>query len=317
MAPLLAPFLFAMTACSDAIAPGARDAVTPARVVLVSVDGLRGDAMAHMPQLSALAAAGVWTDAMTSVLPSLTVPGHLAMFSGRDVTRAGITSNALDTTAALRFVFSGASTVFAWVHNAGGTSEAIAGASLFGETMLTEAREIMALDSLVATDTRAEVIADRAVARLAAGGAPDLLFVHFPDADLAGHEHGWVVPGLTTLTGRDSLSPAYLDAARRVDAAIGRLAAALRPAIEAGEVALVVTADHGGGNGEGCVQGVPSFKEHCTAAPGDELIPFVLVARGVAPRRLPSGAHLTQVGPTVSALLGVPARNAQAAALRW
>jgi predicted AlkP superfamily pyrophosphatase or phosphodiesterase len=320
-APLrrVAPLALALAvgACSDAAAPSdSTPAVAPARVVLVSVDGLRGDAMAHMPQLAALAATGASTDAMSSVLPALTVPGHLAMFSGRDVTRAGITSNALDTTAAMRFVFSGASTVFHWVHTAGGTSEAIAGASLFGSAMLSDAREIMGLDSLVATDTRADAIADRVLARIGAGRAPDLLFVHFPDADLAGHEHGWVVPGVTTLTGRDSLSPSYLDAARRVDAAIGRVAAALRPAMEAGEVVLVVTADHGGGSGEGCVAGVPSFREHCTAAPGDELIPFVMVGRGIAPRRLPAGMHLTQVGPTVSALLGVPARNAQATAVR-
>ena len=298
------PFLVTLGGCTDALPAGgtaARPMVT--RVVLVSVDGLRGDALPHMPHLGALAASGAWTDAMTSVLPSLTVPGHLSMLSGRDVTRYGIATNDLDSTAALRFAFSGATTVFDWVGATHRSSEAITGASLVGEAMVADAQGFFGVDTLVATDTRAETIADRVVSRLTTGTAPALLFVHFPDADLAGHETGWVVPGATTLAGRDSLAPGYLDAARRIDAAIARIASALRPGIDSGHVALVVTADHGGGHGDGCVTGVPAFREHCTAAPGDELIPFVAVGGGIAARRLPAGARLTQVGPTVGALL--------------
>lgn len=308
--PLL--LLLAASACgSDLPTAGTVRRVTgvaPARVVLVSVDGLRGDALAAMPRLRALAARGAWTDSMTSVLPSLTVPGHLSMLSGRDVTRWGIRSNDLDSTAAMRFVFSGASTMFDWTRGAGRSTEAIAGASLIGDAVLADAQKFFGVDTLIATDTRAEAIADRAVARLtsAAGrGAPSLLFVHFPDVDLAGHDSGWIVPGAHGPRGEDVLAPTYLAAAARVDSAIGRLADALATGLDSGTVALVVTADHGGGHGEGCVEGMPAEREHCTAAPGDELIPFVAVARGVTPHRLPAGARLVQVGPTVGALLRV------------
>lgn len=292
--------------CGDALptAGGVRAlGIAPARVVLVSVDGLRGDALHHMPRLQALAARGAWTDSMRSVLPSLTVPGHLSMLSGRDVTQWGLRSNALDSTAAMRFVFSGSSTVFDWVRGSGRRTEAIAGAALIGETVVADAQKFFGVDTLIATDIQAAAIAERAEARLTSGAAPALLFVHFPDVDLAGHDSGWVVPGASAARGGDSLGTYYLDAARRVDAAIGRLADALAPALDSGTVALVVTADHGGGHGEGCVTDVPAFREHCTAAPGDELIPFVLVARGLQPQRLTSGARLTQVGPTVGALL--------------
>lgn len=299
----------AAAACGDTLptAGGVRQVpgAAPARAVLVSVDGLRGDALAHMPRLRALAARGAWTDSMQSVLPSLTVPGHLTMLSGRDVTRWGIRSNDLDSTAAMRFVFSGSSTVFDWVRGSGRSTEAIAGASLIGEAVLADAQAFFGVDTLIATDTRAEVIADRAVARLEGGRAPGLLFVHFPDADLAGHDSGWVVPGARSAEGGDVLSPAYLAAALRVDSAIGRIADAVAAGLDSGTVALVVTADHGGGHGEGCVADVPAHKEHCTAAPGDELVPFVAVAKGIAPRRLARGTSLAQVGPTLGALLRV------------
>lgn len=311
---LLLPLTLA--GCTDALPTGSDVGGAAARVVLVSVDGLRGDAIKHMPHLAALAAAGAWTDAMTTVLPSLTVPGHLSMLSGRDVTRYNITSNALDSTAAMRFAFSGSTTVFDWVRASHEATEAITGASLIGNAVVTDARDFFGVDSLVATDTRAEVIAERTVARLAAGHAPTLLFVHFPDVDLAGHEGGWLVPGMTTPAGGDSLAPAYLGAARRVDDAIARIASALRPAMDSGNVVLVITADHGGGHGDGCVSGVPAFKEHCTGAPGDELIPFVAVGRGIAPHRLPNGARITQVGPTVGALLRVRVPSGTAARLR-
>lgn len=306
----------ALSACTDALPTGSEPVAAHARVVLVSVDGLRGDAMAHMPQLAALAASGASTSAMTTVLPSVTVPGHLSMLSGRDVTRYGITSNALDSLAALRFAVSGSTTVFDWVRAAHRSAEAITGASLIGRAVVSDAQGFFGVDTLVATDTRAEAIAERTLARLARGDAPALLFVHFPDADLAGHESGFVVPDAASLAGGDSLSSAYLTAARRVDAAIGQLRAALQPALDSGHVALVVTADHGGGSGEGCVTGVPAFREHCTDAPGDELIPFVAVGRGIAPRRLPAGTIITQVGPTVGALLQVRVPSGTAAALK-
>jgi predicted AlkP superfamily pyrophosphatase or phosphodiesterase len=307
----------ALAACYDTLPTSDEPATPHTRVVLVSVDGLRADAMAHMPRLSALAASGVSTDGMSTVLPSVTVPGHLSMLSGRDVTRYGITTNALDSTSAMRFAFSGSTTVFDWVRAAHRSSEAITGASLIGNAVVSDARDFFGVDSLVATDTRAEVIADRAVARLTAGNPPALLFVHFPDVDLAGHDAGWLVPGVASHAGGDSLAPSYLAAARRVDDAIGRLATLLRPALDSGNVVLVITADHGGGNGVGCVADVPAFREHCTGAPGDELIPFVAVSRGIAPQRLPAGTQVTQVGPTIGALLKVRVPSGTAERLRF
>ena len=292
------------SACEPLLSPAASSLPVVQRVVLVSVDGLRADAAMQMPALAALRERGVWTDSMRTVLPALTVPGHLSMFTGRDVTTLGIRDNSLDTAAIVGWYVNGASTVFDWVRGAGGRTAAIAGASLVPESMRADAERFFGVDTLVATDLDADAVVARALEEIAGSGAPTLLFVHFSDADLAGHDSGWVVPGVRAAAGGDSLSAAYLAAVMRVDAAIARLAAALAPALDSGTAALVVTADHGGGAGEGCVADVPAWREHCTGAVGDELVPFVLVARGLAPARLAAPTRVTQVGPTVGALLG-------------
>ena len=304
----------AFALCAIALGASACDLTTPVtsrsagptfdRVVLVSIDGLRADAMARMPALSALRARGAWTDSLQSVVPALTLPGHLSMLSGRDVTTLGFRSNDLDTSAVIRWYVNGASTVFDWVRGAGGTTEVVAGATLIPLDQREEARQFLGVDQFIATSLGSAPIADAAIALSTAERPATLLFVHFPDVDLAGHDSGWIVPGALSADGGDSLAAGYLAATARVDAEIARRAATLAPAIDSGRVALVITADHGGGHGEGCTSGVPAYKEHCTDAPGDDLIPFVAVGRGIPAGRIPGPAHLTQVGPTVGRMLG-------------
>jgi hypothetical protein len=291
----------AASACGES-APTAQQSSLPAveRVVLVSVDGLRGDALPAMPTLTALTQLGAWTDGMETVLPSITVPGHLSMLSGVDVTQLGIRSNAIDTTQALALATAGWSTVFNWVHGGGGTSAAVAGAMLIPPALRASTHQFLGVDTMIATDVDGATIMDRALAIEGSTGHPTLLFIHLPDADLAGHASGWIVPdaGPTDVLGSD-----YLAAVRLVDDQLARLWAVLEPKVERGEVALVVTADHGGGHGDGCTSGVPAYREHCTAAAADRTIPFVLVAKGVAPQRLAAGARVTQVAPTIAGML--------------
>jgi arylsulfatase A-like enzyme len=274
-------------------------------VVLVSIDGLRADAMRDMPALSSLAERGLWTDSMQTVVPALTVPGHLSMLTGRDVTTLGVRINEIDSTAALGLIFGGVSTVFDWTRGGGGTSEAIAGANLISRTLREGAQAFFGVDTLIATDASGDVIMDRAIAALRAPNPPTLLFIHVPDADVAGHESGWIVPGELTADHNDVLSVPYLAAVGRIDSSIARLWDVVAPDVEAGRTALIVTADHGGGHGDGCTASAPAYKEHCTVVSGDRLIPFVLVARGLEPRRLEGTPRITQVGPTIAALLHV------------
>lgn len=106
-----------------------------------------------------------------------------------------------------------------------------------------------------------------------------LVFVYLPDCDLAGHDHGW-------------MSAPYLEAAREVDTAIGRLAANVDDAL------LVVVADHGGG-------GVIAT-EHHHPHPVNERIPLVLAGPGVArEHRLDGPVSLLDVSATVLWWFGV------------
>ena len=309
---LVAGALLVACARDGATAPGAAARTTlPAvrRVVLVSVDGLRADAVAAMPALSALRDRALWTDSMQTVVPSLTVPGHLTMFTGRDVTALGITTNTLDQSAGYELVMNGASTMFQWVRGIGGTSAALVASSLVPATDLETARSFLGVDQLGIVDGNLDDLRARALALATAADAPTLLFVHIPSVDYAGHDFGWIRSDTTAAGGADLLGARYLDAARAADGVVDAIRVALQPAIDAGDVALVVTADHGGGHGEHCVAGIVASREHCTSQPGDRTIPFVLLVKG-ASGRLRGEPSITQVAGTVGALLrlDVPAR---------
>lgn len=301
----------AATAPGTAAYSGALPAVK--RVVVVSIDGLRGDAVSAMPVLAALTRRGAWTDSMQTVVPALTVPGHLSMFTGRDVTTIGITSNVLDQQSGVELAMNGASTMFEWVKGAGGRSVALVASSLVPPSQLESARAYFGLDEVTAVDGNLGDLRAKAVARATAADAPTLLFVHIPTVGYAGHDFGWIRADASDPS-RDVLGDAYLDAARAADAVVGDLWAALQPAVDAGDVAFVVTADHGGGHGEGCKVSVAAYREHCTNSAADRTIPFVLVARDVAAGRLAGRPSITQVAPTVGRLLRVtvPARAGSA-----
>ncbi|MGH7664000.1 MAG: alkaline phosphatase family protein [Gemmatimonadaceae bacterium] len=271
--------------------------------MLVSVDGLRGDALRHMPRVSALLDRALWTDSMSTIVPSLTVPGHLAMFTGRDVSEFGITNNAFDNSAAATLILNNATSIFAWAHDAGMSSIALAGLSLIPPSDVAAAREFFELDSLIPVDRLVDPIIDRAIGIATRPNAPNVLFVHVPTTDFAGHDDGWTRADTLDELGHEVPTSGYVSAVASVDAALGRLWAAVSAEIATGAVALIITADHGGGDGNGCVSGVPEEREHCTGEPGDRLIPFMLLTRDVAPARLGAVASITQIAPTAAALL--------------
>lgn len=313
--PALAVALCLTQAACTLDALGARttnDSVLPAvsRVVVVSIDGLRGDAVKAMPGLSALESRAAWTDSMQTVVPSLTVPGHLSMFTGRDVTTMGVTTNTLTQSDGLSLAINGATTMFQWVKDAGGHTTALAASSLIPASDLASAKSFFGIDSIESVSADLGTLRADAIAAATAANAPTLLFVHIPTVDFAGHDFGWLRTDTTASDGGDVLGARYLDAARGADSVVSAIWLALQPAIENGDVALVITADHGGGHGEHCVADMPAVREHCTSQPGDRTTPFLLIAKGVPSGRLSGQPTITQVAPTVGQLLRVkiPAR---------
>lgn len=299
--------LVAVAGCGELkMAPVEEYPVTAQRVILISIDGARADALPYLPTLVALTGRAVWTDAMHTVLPALTLPAHLSMLSGRDVTQYGITQNAMDAGIAAVMRLNGMTPMFEWARMANMRSAAVAGMSLIPAAQRAEAQAFFGVDTLVATDGDAPALTTAAIALLRADTSVRMMFLHFPDADFAGHTYGWI--------GTDGAhTPAYRAAVARVDSAIATLWSEIASSVDAGHTALIVTADHGGGHGDGCNTGEIATHTHCTAHPGDHLVPFVLVARGATPGRLANESTLTQVAPTVGALLGlgIPERAAR------
>ena len=307
---LLAALALFIAGCAELMAPVTDYPATAQRVILVSLDGVRADALPYLPTVLALTHRGVWTDSMQTVLPARTLPAHLSMLSGRDVTEYGITQNAMDVGIAAVMRLNSITPMFAWARAGEMRSAAVAGMSLVPAAQRAEAQSFFAVDTLIATDGDAPTLTTAAIALLRADTSVRMMFVHFPDVDFAGHDFGWI-------TADGTHTPAYRAALARVDSAIAALWSEIAPSVESGHTALVITADHGGGHGDGCEPGVAAAREHCTAHPGDRLVPFVLVAKDAAAARLTGEVTITQVGPTIGALLGLPMPERVASPVRF
>lgn len=197
----------------------------PIRVVIVSIDGLRPDAVQQLnpPNLSALTRRGATTWQAQTIVPSNTLPSHASMLTSYLPARHGITwDDYLPANGTLKVPM-----IFIAARRAGRRTAMVAGKEKFNTF-----RDTAEMDVFVG-GTRADAdVADQAVAQLFAG--VDLLFVHLPDVDLSGHATAW-------------MSATYLGAVTKADDALGRIVTALPE-----NTTLIVTADHGGhGTGHG------------------------------------------------------------------
>ena len=110
-----------------------------------------------------------------------------------------------------------------------------------------------------------------------------LLLLHWPDADREGHASGW-------------MSPAYEQAAHRLDQALGLLAVLADVENDPGTM-LIALADHGGG-------GVDP-RDHASDHPLDRTIPLLIAGRAASGHDL-DAPSLLDVPPTILWALGVP-----------
>jgi phosphopentomutase len=123
--------------------------------------------------------------------------------------------------------------------------------------------------------------------KLIAAHKPDLLFIHFPDVDGAGHENGWG-------------SPQQIATIEKTDGQLARLFAALDRAGIRASTLVILSADHGGA---GFTHGADDTRSRH--------IPWIAVGPGVK-----RGFDLTQLAAlevrtedtaaTICYLLGLP-----------
>lgn len=110
-----------------------------------------------------------------------------------------------------------------------------------------------------------------------------VVLLHLPDADRAGHAHGW-------------MSPEYALAVGRMDNALGRLLQQID--LEDPAELVIACADHGGGGGR------PTG--HDSAHPFDTTIPVVLAGGDVFPGDLGPNVAFADLPATILWSLGLP-----------
>jgi predicted AlkP superfamily pyrophosphatase or phosphodiesterase len=257
-------------------------------VVVVSIDGLRPDAIDKFgaPTLKRLIAEGSSTLAARTILPSKTLPSHTSMLTGEPPERHGVLwNNAFEDRPGTLEI----PTVFSLARDSGYQT-----AAFFSKAKFSHLQKPGSLDySQAPGGWFGKWNADRTmrdVEKYLTTARPNLLFVHLPDPDSAGHSDGW-------------MSASYGRAVQRADAAVARLMKAADSAYGEGAYTLIVTADHGGHS-----------NDHGSDNTLDMHIPWIAWGQAVHPGHLePDTVQTFDTASTVLYLLGVDRPTAWAA----
>ena len=201
------------------------------RVVIVSADGLRPDVLlrARTPNIRRLIETGTFTMWARTVPQSITLPSHTSMLTGVTPERHRILWNSDIPDP----IYPRVPTIFEVAKGAGLTTAMVTGKSKFDS--LARPGSIDWERVKAATDDK---VGSRAAALLREH-KPNLLVVHFPGADTAGHSKGWG-------------TPEQVAAVETVDRSVGVLLGALEEARLRDSTVIILSADHGGaGKGHG------------------------------------------------------------------
>jgi hypothetical protein len=248
----------AVLALAAAILPVRAESPAPplaARVLVISVDGLRPDVLlrARTPALHALMERGSFTMWARTIPAAITLPSHASMLTGVREERHGIDWNG-DRTGE-QFHYPNSPTLFDLAHAAGLSTAMVAGKSKFVALARPGSLDRVCIPPPGGT------FSDSAVTDTALGWIRDLrprvLFVHLPSGDFTGHDFGWG-------SGRQ------IAAAAGADRCVARLLAAYQEAHLLDSTIVIVSADHGGAN-----------RSHGADDPRSRTIPWIVAGPGV------------------------------------
>ena len=213
-------------------------------VVIISIDGLRPDALflAHTPTLNSLIERGAYSPNAQTVSLSITLPSHASMLSGMLPAKHGIEWGL----PYIGWPGMNGPTLFNVAHDAG-----LKTGMVFGKDKLNYLALPGSVDQIFGADAHDPEIKDRAIEMIVTD-MPHVLFIHFPDTDRVGHTYGW-------------MSENQMQSITFVDGLIGEIIAALELKGYLNNTLLIVTADHGG-HGKG----------HGDDSPEDRTIPWLV-----------------------------------------
>ncbi len=249
------------------------------RVLIVSFDGLRPDAIipTNMTNVISLMQSGAYTLAAQTVMPSVTLPAHASMLVGtcpsKHIARWDeyVPQNG----------FAIGADIFDLAHAAG-----LQTAMIVGKEKLRQITEPASLDFFAFVDETDKIydpytIQDLAIQQVKQGF--NLMFVHFPDGDLAGHEDGW-------------MSNQQLKAYAKNDKALGLILDALKQNGAYDSTIIIITSDHGGHD-----------TTHGDNIPADMTIPWIISGPRVKPGQLiATQVNTMDTAATAAFVLGLP-----------
>ena len=251
-------------------------------VVVISIDGLRPDAIAKYDAktIQRLMKGGSFTLEAKTIFPSKTLPSHTSMLTGVDVDQHHVTWNE-DKTDSHGHV--DVPTIFGLARTAGFTTAAFFSKPKFHHLEAANTLDYVRSPKGSLMDSKWPAVRTVAEVKkyLGTGAMPNLMFVHIAEPDQAGHLFGW-------------MSFMYGKAVREADNAIAQVLAAADAKFGASNYSVILTADHGGHG-----------RNHGSDDPRDTTIPWVVWGRGVTPGMTLEGIRTMDTAATALWLLGV------------
>lgn len=241
------------------------------RVLLISVDGMRPDALVQNGIAQEYIKRSSYSMKASSVMPSVTLPCHMTMFHSVTPGRHGTTTNVY----------------MPQVRPINGLCDTLAAAGKKCTFFYNweQLRDLTRPGSLafsyfckggnVGYDVANDILTDAAIEHLANNNV-DMTFLYLGYLDEAGHANGWMSEG-------------YFKALENSWVNIDRVVNTLPE-----DYVVIVTSDHGGHD-----------RCHGTDMPEDMTVPFIAFGKGIEAGRELSDVGIIDVAPTVAALLGV------------
>lgn len=247
----------------------------PERVIVISLDGARSDALlAETPNIQALARRGAVDWQASTIYPPVTLPAHASMLTGLSVEQHGLDHNdSLYPCPAIT-----APTFITLAREAGYRTAMVVGKEKFCQFQQSEL-----VDYTFARAGDGSVV-DRVLELL--DEDYQVIFAHFPNPDYFGHLTNW-------------MSDTYIDEMSNTDAQVGRIMTKLDELGLTDKTLVILTADHGGhGNSHG--QNIPE----------DMVIPWMIAGPGVtAGTDFESRVSIMDTAATVLWVLDLPMRD--------
>jgi arylsulfatase A-like enzyme len=200
------------------------------RVLIISIDGCRPDliARANTPNIHRLYESGSFTMWAKTTPMANTLPSHVSMLTGVGPARHAIMFNGQLPLSAP--VYPLVPTIFEVAHNAGYSTGVATGKAKFD--VIAKPGTIdhgFFPDEPKVTD----VDVARNAVQIIEQYKPQLMFVHFPGNDSAGHKFGWG-------------TPEQIEAIQEADHSVGAVLDALKELKLIDSTLIILSADHGG-----------------------------------------------------------------------